>query len=161
MAGNSAAGRSDRRQSDLTADQFEAAPPWRVRSLLPARQPALDQLEQSLHRPGRHCRLRCERWIPQPLFDSIIKIAITLELIMANNLSLRGLDALTLARIKSSARRRKLSVNRLIIETLREQYATGEQTFDDLDALAGAWSKSEAAQFAAAVAPFSEIDAGL
>ena len=80
---------------------------------------------------------------------------------MANNLSLRGLDALTLARIKSSARRRKLSVNRLIIETLREQYATGEQTFDDLDQLAGAWSKSEAAQFAAAVAPFAEIDTGL
>ena len=80
---------------------------------------------------------------------------------MANNLSLRGLDASTLARIRSSARRRKLSVNRLIIETLREQYATGEQTFDDLDALAGAWSRSEAAQFAAAVAPFAEIDAGL
>ena len=80
---------------------------------------------------------------------------------MANNLSLRGLDAPTLARIKFNARRRKLSVNRLIIETLREQYATGEQTFDDLDALAGAWSKSEAAQFAAAVAPFAEIDAGL
>lgn len=80
---------------------------------------------------------------------------------MAYNLSLRGLDALTLARIKSCARRRKLSVNRLIIETLRERYATGEQTFDDLDALAGAWSKSEAAQFAAAVAPFAEIDAVL
>jgi hypothetical protein len=80
---------------------------------------------------------------------------------MVNNLSLRRLDASTLARIKSSARRRKLSVNRLIIETLREQYAAGEQTFDDLDALSGAWSKSEAAKFAAAVAPFAEIDAGL
>jgi hypothetical protein len=77
------------------------------------------------------------------------------------NLSLRGLDAPTLSRIKSKARRRKLSVNRLIIETLRQQYAAGDRSFDDLDALAGAWSKTEAAEFAAAIAPFAEIDAGL
>jgi len=77
------------------------------------------------------------------------------------NLSLRGLDAPTLSRIKSSARRQKLSVNRLIVQTLRQQYAPGDQTFDDLDALAGKWSKTEAAEFATAVAPFAEIDANL
>lgn len=77
------------------------------------------------------------------------------------DLSLRGLDAPTLSRIKSSARRRKLSVNRLIIETLRQQYGSGDQTFDDLDTLAGQWSKKEAAEFETAVATFSEIDAGL
>ena len=75
--------------------------------------------------------------------------------------SLRGLDATTLSRIRTSARRRKLSVNRLIVETLREQYATGSQVFDDLDALAGAWSKAEAAAFETAIAPFAEIDAKL
>ncbi len=77
------------------------------------------------------------------------------------NLSLRGLDATTLTRIKSNARRRKLSVNRLIIETLRQHYAPGDKPFDDLDALAGSWTKADAAEFAAVVAPFAEIDAGL
>ncbi len=77
------------------------------------------------------------------------------------NISLRGLDAPTLSRIKTNARRRKVSVNRLIVETLREHYAAGSQAFDDLDALAGAWSKSEARAFETAVAPFAEIDAGL
>jgi len=77
------------------------------------------------------------------------------------NLSLRGLDASTLSRLKTSARRRKLSVNRLIVETLHEHYAKGSQKFDDLDDLAGAWSRAEAAAFEAAVAPFAEIDVSL
>ena len=77
------------------------------------------------------------------------------------NLSLRGVDAATLARIQSSARRRKISVNRLIIDTLRQQYGAIEQTYDDLDALAGTWSKSEGAAFDAATAPFAEVDTGL
>lgn len=78
-----------------------------------------------------------------------------------SNLSLRGLDQPTLARIKSSARRRKISVNRLIVETLRQQYAGTGEAFDDLDALAGTWSKADGAAFEAAVAPFSEVDARL
>lgn len=77
------------------------------------------------------------------------------------NLSLRDLDTSTLARIKSSARRRKLSVNRLIVETLQQHYAAGERANDDLDALAGSWSKAQAAQFNAAIAPFGEIDRAL
>ena len=77
------------------------------------------------------------------------------------NLSLRGLDHPTLSRLKSNARRRGISVNRLIVVTLRQQYAGGSQTFDDLDRLAGAWTKTEGAAFAAAVAPFAEIDPGL
>ncbi len=77
------------------------------------------------------------------------------------NLSLRGLDSPTLSRIKSSARRRKLSVNHLILETLRREYAPGDKGFDDLDALAGKWTKSQAEEFDAAVAPFAKIDATL
>ena len=77
------------------------------------------------------------------------------------NLSLRGLDHSTLSRLKSSARRRGVSVNRLIVETLQQQYSVGTKTFDDLDALAGTWTKTEADAFAAAVAPFAEIDPGL
>ena len=78
-----------------------------------------------------------------------------------SNISLRGLDDATLLRIKSNARRRGISVNRLIVESLQKQYATGDRAFDDLDALVGAWSGKEAAQFAAASAPFGEIDPGL
>ena len=77
------------------------------------------------------------------------------------NLSLRGLDASTLSRLKSTARRRRISVNRLIVDALRQQYGTTRQGYDDLDALAGKWSKAEAAAFDAATAPFAEIDAGL
>ena len=77
------------------------------------------------------------------------------------NLSLRGLDRSTLLRLKSSARRRGVSVNRLIVETLQQQYSAGTKTFDDLDALAGTWTKAETVAFAAAVAPFAEIDASL
>src|SRR5712691_3238925 len=77
------------------------------------------------------------------------------------NISLRGLDASTLSRIKTSARRRKLSVNRLIVETLREHYRKGNRKFDDLDDLAGTWSRAEAAAFEAAIAPFGESDARL
>jgi hypothetical protein len=77
------------------------------------------------------------------------------------NISLRGLDAATLSRIRTSARRRKLSVNRLIVETLQEHYAKGSQRFDDLDDLAGTWSRAEAAAFEAAVVPFGEIDVRL
>ena len=76
------------------------------------------------------------------------------------NISLRGLDNPTLSRIKSNARRRGVSVKRLIVETLQRQYS-GETAFDDLDALAGAWTNAEADALAAAVAPFAEIDASL
>ena len=78
-----------------------------------------------------------------------------------SNLSLRGVDASTLARIKADARRRKVSVNRLIVETLRQQFGAGNPTYDDLDALAGKWSAAEAAAFDAATAPFGKVDAGL
>ena len=77
------------------------------------------------------------------------------------DISLRGLDSPTLSRIKSNARRRGVSVNRLIVETLQQQYAGSETAFDDLDALAGAWTKAEADAFAVAIAPFAEIDAAL
>jgi hypothetical protein len=76
------------------------------------------------------------------------------------NVLLRGLDAATLSRLRADARRRGVSVNRLIVETLRRHHAATE-AFDDLDELAGRWSKSEAAIFASAVAPLSEVDAAL
>ena len=77
------------------------------------------------------------------------------------NISLRGLDSSTLSRIKSNARRRGLSVNRLIVQTLQQQYSVSGIAFDDLDTLAGAWTRAEADAFAEAVAPFAEIDTAL
>ena len=77
------------------------------------------------------------------------------------NLSLRGVDEPTLARIKASAKRRKVSVNRLIVETLRAQFGGGEKGFDDLDELAGKWTPAQAQAFDAAVAPFGEIESAL
>ena len=78
-----------------------------------------------------------------------------------SNLSLRGVDAPTLARIKSDARRRNVSVNHLIVETLQRQFRAGGPAYDDLDALAGKWTAAQAAAFDAATAPFGEIDAAL
>lgn len=77
------------------------------------------------------------------------------------NLSLRGLDRSTLSRLRSHARRCGISVNRLIVETLQQRYSAGTRSFDDLDALAGRWTKAEADAFAAAIAPLAEIDQGL
>jgi hypothetical protein len=74
------------------------------------------------------------------------------------NLSLRGLDPETLARIRSRARRLKLSVNRLIVESLQRQFAPGRRAEDDIDRLAGTWTPEEADEFDAAVADFSKID---
>jgi hypothetical protein len=76
------------------------------------------------------------------------------------NVLLRGLDPATLAGLRADARRRGISVNRLIVETLQREHA-GSDSFDDLEGLAGSWSKAEGDAFAAATAPFSEIDAGL
>lgn len=77
------------------------------------------------------------------------------------NLSLRGVDAPTLARIKSSAKRRNVSVNRLIVDALRQQFGGDGESYNDLDVLAGKWTKAEAEEFEAAVAPFGKIEPGL
>jgi hypothetical protein len=77
------------------------------------------------------------------------------------NISLRGIDDPTLGRIKASAKRRKISVNRLIVDTLRAQFGVAEKGFDDLDDLAGKWTEAQALEFDTTVAPFGEIEPGL
>ena len=77
------------------------------------------------------------------------------------NISLRGIDDPTLGRIKASAKRRKVSVNRLIVDTLRAQFGAVEKGFNDLDDLAGKWTEAQAREFDVAVAPFNEIESGL
>ena len=77
------------------------------------------------------------------------------------NLSLRGLDGPTLTRIRSRARRLKVSVNRLIVDTLRRHYAPAARARDSIDELAGTWTQEEAERFEAAIEPFSKVDADL
>lgn len=76
-------------------------------------------------------------------------------------LTVRGCDEALDQALKTASARRGISVNRLILETLRESFlgrGKKPRRYDDLDALAGSWSAAEASAFAEAVAPFEEID---
>lgn len=77
------------------------------------------------------------------------------------NLSLRGLDATILARLKTDAKRRKISVNRTIIDALTKHFGQSDGAYSDLDALAGTWSKAQAAEFDEAITPFGTVDQAL
>lgn len=74
------------------------------------------------------------------------------------NLSLRGLDAPTLDRIRAQARRLGLSVNRLIVDTLQRQYGSASRRRDQIDELAGTWTRKDAEEFEEAIRPLSTID---
>lgn len=76
-------------------------------------------------------------------------------------LTLRGLDPPTLSRIKADARRRKVSVNRLIVDTLKDRFHPRPGVYDDLDDLAGTWTAAEAAEFDRAIADFGRIEPNL
>lgn len=76
-------------------------------------------------------------------------------------LTLRGCDAELEKALKETGARRGVSVNRLILDTLREAFLGGgkkPRRYDDLDALAGTWSVAEAAEFDAALSDFAVID---
>lgn len=47
------------------------------------------------------------------------------------------------------------------VPNIKKQYPADNRAFDDLDSLIGAWSKEDAAQFAATTAPFGQIDSRL
>lgn len=85
--------------------------------------------------------------------------------IMAN-LSIRGLDAKALAELKSRAAKEDASVNTLVLRLIEQglghrRAKPALRRHDDLDALAGSWSKSEVAAFERATTPFGEVDAKL
>ena len=72
----------------------------------------------------------------------------------------------TLQRIRQTAKRRGMSVNRLLIDTLNMETGLAPAarqlaTHHDLDKLAGTWSAAEARAFAKATASFGQIDKGL
>lgn len=82
------------------------------------------------------------------------------------NLSLRGIDEKTAARLKSEARRRGLSVNALVLQLIRQGVGlkapeTQRVVHHDLDALAGTWDEKDAAAFLEAVSDFEQVDKAL
>lgn len=80
-------------------------------------------------------------------------------------MSIRGLNDQTLARLKSQAEQEGSSLNTLVLRLLQGTRADKQpgalQKFDDLDALAGTWSKQEVQAFERNTAAFSEVDVAL
>ncbi len=81
------------------------------------------------------------------------------------SMSIRGLDDQALARLKNQAEQEGSSLNSLVLRLLQgtgtDRQPRALQKFDDLDALAGTWSKQEAQAFERNTAAFSEVDATL
>lgn len=80
------------------------------------------------------------------------------------NLTLRGCDKELTRALKTASKRRGVSVNRLILETLGEVLIgdkNARRRHDDLDHLAGTWSEEEAIAFERSTTGFEELDAAL
>lgn len=79
------------------------------------------------------------------------------------NLVVRGVTKTSLERIKQTARRRGVSVNRLIADILNSEAGLASvakelAAYDDLDKLAGTWGAAEEQAFMKSIAPFGQID---
>jgi plasmid stability protein len=82
------------------------------------------------------------------------------------NLSVRGLDDKALAALKRRAAQEHASVNALVVQLIEQGLGLRRarpalRRHDDLDALAGAWTKRQVADFERATAAFGEVDASL
>lgn len=81
------------------------------------------------------------------------------------NMSIRGLDDRSLARLKRQAAQEGGSLNSLVVRLLQgtgvASNGSAMQKFDDLDALAGTWSEQEARGFECNTKALSEVDATL
>ena len=82
------------------------------------------------------------------------------------NLSVRGLGADSLSVLKAMAGQEGASVNALVLRLIDQGLGKVprkmvKRRFDDLDALAGAWSADESANFEASVEGFNKIDPDL
>lgn len=78
-----------------------------------------------------------------------------------STLTLRGCDEELARVLKETSALRGLSVNRLILETLRETLMGRNKPprrHHDLDDLAGTWTAAEAEEFQQATAEFEGID---
>jgi hypothetical protein len=77
-------------------------------------------------------------------------------------MTLRGIDERTAVALKEKARKEGTSVNALLLRVLKESLGIEKKmrgfVYDDLDHLAGTWSKKDAAEFDRAVAVFEKVD---
>lgn len=82
------------------------------------------------------------------------------------NLSIRGLDDKALAALKRRATKEDASVNTLVLRMIEQGLGLRRSKLaltrhDDLDALAGSWSKTDADKFDTATATLRRVDAEL
>ncbi len=77
-------------------------------------------------------------------------------------MTLRGVDEKITAALKEKARKEGISVNALMLRVLKESLGLEKKkrgvVYDDLDHLAGTWSKKDAAEFERAAAVFEKVD---
>ncbi len=77
-------------------------------------------------------------------------------------MTLRGVDDRIAAVLKERARKEGTSVNALMLRLLKESLGIEKKkrgaVYDDLDHLAGTWSKKDAAEFDRATAVFEKVD---
>jgi hypothetical protein len=80
-------------------------------------------------------------------------------------LTLRSIDRRLRSALEREAARRRQSLNQTVLALLAEGLgiapSDAREPYDDLDELAGTWSRSEAARFDAAVAAQRQVDAKL
>lgn len=77
-------------------------------------------------------------------------------------MTLRGIDERIAAALKEKARKEGSSVNAFVLRVLKESLGIEKKkrgiVYDDLDHLAGTWSKKNAAEFEQATAVFEKVD---
>lgn len=77
-------------------------------------------------------------------------------------MTLRGIDERIVAALKEKARKEGTSVNAIMLRVLKELLVIEKKKrsviYDDLDHLAGTWSKKDAEEFERATAVFEKVD---
>ena len=77
-------------------------------------------------------------------------------------MTLRGIDERIAAALKEKARKEGTSVNAFVLRVLKESLGIEKKkrgvVYNDLDRLAGTWSKKDAAEFEQATAVFEKVD---
>jgi hypothetical protein len=79
-----------------------------------------------------------------------------------HQISIRSVDKETAALLKRAAKQQGISLNRHVLQVLRQSVGRDPQkpgtAHDDLDHLAGTWTRKQGSSFERATAAFSEVD---
>lgn len=77
-------------------------------------------------------------------------------------MTIRGIDDATTKVLKQKAKKEGTSVNAVLLKTLRESFGLEKKRrtiiYDDLDYLAGTWSKKDFIEFQKKIADFETVD---